>query len=395
MVKIAFVDDGIAAAHLKYISVDEQVDFVGTENRDEADYDFINHGTCCALVFEKYLIYKNTYIVDLKISPRGGCAQLSSLTHAIEWCINNGIDIINISWGTTNYFAFFEIKKAISDAIKRGIVIIAAMDNQFRYSLPACLYGVIGVKTSTLYTNGEFKLRWYPFDGIEITTSGQHRIEANHGKVFMTRNNNSFSAPVITAYVSNIFHLQGRKSYEELLKILEGKAQNTIGKHINNFYPYFWNYADESMILKKWDRNQYTRVVSPYIVGKKKINAPVILISAQKCIECTKFIKELIDLLDQTYTYKILSNEILQLPNNIIIPNGCNIVDFISCVDNLYSPDVLLLKSDEEYEEYEADVRVDICGKIFIRYDDGYNMSTVYSINEVNQAAAFVLALFE
>ena len=46
MVKIAFVDDGIAAAHLKYISVDEQVDFVGTENRDEVDYDFINHGTC-------------------------------------------------------------------------------------------------------------------------------------------------------------------------------------------------------------------------------------------------------------------------------------------------------------------------------------------------------------
>lgn len=80
------------------------------------------------------------------------------------------------------------------------------------------------------------------------------------------------------------------------------------------------------------------------------------------------------------------------MPNNIIIPNGCNVKDFISCVDDLYHPDALLLNSDEEFE---ADVRVDICGGIFIHHDGGYNKSTVYSINEVNRAAAFVLALLE
>ena len=65
------------------------------------------------------------------------------------------------------------------------------MDNRGIYTLPACLYGVIGVKSSTIYKNGKFKFRWYPFDGIEIMTSGQHTIEVGE-KSFTTKNQNSF-----------------------------------------------------------------------------------------------------------------------------------------------------------------------------------------------------------
>ena len=85
---------------------------------------------------------------------------------------------------------------------------------------------------------------------------------------------------------------------------------------------------------------------------------------------------------------------IIVLFERIVISYFSNHIErsICSCVDDLCGSEVLLLKP---YEEYEAYVRVDICGKVFVQYDDGYNKSTVYSVNEVNQAAAFVLALFE
>lgn len=56
-------------------------------------------------------------------------------------------------------------------------------------------------------------------------------------------------------------------------------------------------------------------------------------------------------------------------------------------VDDLYTPDVLLLKLEEACK---ADIRVHIDEKIYINYNDGQNNSIIYSIDQIAHAATFV-----
>jgi hypothetical protein len=266
------------------------------------------------------------------------------------------------------------------------------MSNQGIYTLPACLYGVIGVKTSTVYKNGNFKLRWYPLDGIEIVTSGQHIIEVQDGK-FTTSNQNSFSAPVITAFIADIFHLYGKKNYDELLLLLESKATHVIGKHIDNYYPYFWNKIVDRENLKLWDKDLYTKVTTPYLIHRpkaKSVPVPLVSIWGRNVTDCIEFIKGLIDKLKDAYTYQIISDDILQIPDNIIIPYQCDISSFVSYVYDLFKPDILMLNLGAKYK---ADIYIYIDDEINISFDDETEKLKKFSLSEIELATVFTYNL--
>lgn len=290
--------------------------------------------------------------------------------NAINWCMHNSVDIINISLGTTNNFAFPSIKSAIDNVLKKGIIVIAAMDNKNRYSLPACLYGVIGVKASQKYMNDKFKLKWYPFDGIEIAVSGRHQIDIKGMNVLVTNNKNSFATPVITAYIANIFNVYGNKSYDELLFILEQMAAFVKGKHILSYYPYFWQCIN-SHKPENWNKAQYSMVVNPYIKHcKTEIEVPVISISGENDRAQFEFMQILVKKMRNQYNYLVLSDDVLECDNNIIFPSYIDRHEFISCVYELYRPDILLI---DIAKGIEADIRVIISTDICFVYEDIYD----------------------
>ena len=387
MINVAFIDDGIIPAYVQGGRVSKRVDFLEPDVPSKSNTDFVNHGTICSLVFDKYLVHKTHNIIDIRVAHPNSTSNLTNFINAIQWCVQNNVDIINISLGTINQFAFSEIKQSIGEAIKNGIIIIAAMDNRGIYTLPACLYGVIGVKSSTIYKNGKFKFRWYPFDGIEIMTSGQQTIEVGE-KSFTTKNQNSFSAPVITAYVADILYSYGRKSYEELLQILEEKAEHRTGKHINCYYPYFWNNTVNCESLIPWDKDLYTKAVSPYLTRRiNEIAVPVVSLLGKNTMGRVKFITGLIEKLKDVYTYQIISDDILHLPNSLVVPYRTDIASFVSSVHNLFKPDMLMLNLETECK---SDVYIYIDDVIYIRFEDENERSIQFSVSKMDSAVAFV-----
>ncbi|MBQ7445039.1 MAG: S8 family serine peptidase [Clostridia bacterium] len=395
MIKVAFIDNGITTGLLQEGFVDETVSFFTADNSQDTNDGTVNHGSLCAAIFEKYLHFDKPYIIDVRISKVGEESYLAEFIKAIEWCTDNNVDIINISMGTTNRFAFPVIRKALHAAFMKGIIVVAAMDNGQKYTLPACLSGVIGVKTSTLYTNGEYKLRWYPFDGIDVITGGRHQIQTPDGKELATINTNSFSAPVITAHVSNIFFEFGKIPYDEVMLLLAKRAANTFGYFIKGYYPYFWNsitdYKDDFL----WDKEMYSKIVKPYLKNKKKpIETPAVSFAGDNKSKCVEVIDKFAQKLEkESYTFIILSDSILRFSDNVIIPSGCDIENFFSCVDDLFTPDVYLIVSENKCP---ADVLVKVDDSIHIEYEDcGKNFAKEYLMNDICEACGYLLEILK
>ncbi len=146
-VHIAIIDDGVnqklynigELAHNIEITLDLTV-------CDRADYDTYapSHGTTCAAIIRKYAPF--ALLSSVKIldgNARGMCGQLIK---ALEWCVDNGIRVVNVSLGTVVYTDFPMLRKAINFAYSKGLIIVAACNNRNIFTYPASHPNVIGVK---------------------------------------------------------------------------------------------------------------------------------------------------------------------------------------------------------------------------------------------------------
>ena len=83
------------------------------------------HGTAIAGIIND--IAPNAEIYSVRIMDAENKATLSRVVEGIYWCIENDIDIINMSFGTTVKSAVLE--KAIQDANDAGILLISSAGN--------------------------------------------------------------------------------------------------------------------------------------------------------------------------------------------------------------------------------------------------------------------------
>ncbi len=115
-------------------------------------------------------------------------ASIEDLVVALNFCIQERVEIINLSIGTTRLSDYQKIYPMIQRVIANNIVVVAAQSNQNRITVPACLPNVIGVISSTQKlecTKRVEKNRWginlivpleqYIDDGIERP----ERVEGN------------------------------------------------------------------------------------------------------------------------------------------------------------------------------------------------------------------------
>ena len=137
-VKVCIVDSGIDTSHpdLSGINLVAWRDFVG--NQDSA-YDDQGHGTSMAgiLVGNGYIegVAPNVDLVVAKALSENGSGEDSTVADAIDWCVDQGVQIISLSLGGApglipfNPFSGRDSSDAANDAIDLGIVVIAAAGN--------------------------------------------------------------------------------------------------------------------------------------------------------------------------------------------------------------------------------------------------------------------------
>ena len=137
IVKVGIIDSIVSDKTLEYYNVKSTKRFISVGNEIEA-----SHGNAILEIISKNTTRAEIYYAQVLNSNNVG--QITSIVNAINWCIENEVDIINMSFATKNDNKL--LKDAISYAISKNVLIISSCLNYSEdYSYPAMYSGVISV----------------------------------------------------------------------------------------------------------------------------------------------------------------------------------------------------------------------------------------------------------
>lgn len=136
-VRIGVIDSGVHAAHPHIQGVAGGV-AITRDGREEADYvDRIGHGTAVAAVIREKA--PGAEIFSVKIFHDRLATGIETLSRAIEWCVENGMHLINLSVGTSNPDHEAALRAAVERVRVNGITLVAAYEDGGVRWLPGCL----------------------------------------------------------------------------------------------------------------------------------------------------------------------------------------------------------------------------------------------------------------
>ena len=136
-VRIAVIDSGVHAPHPHIQGVAGGVS-ITEDGREEADYtDRIGHGTAVAAVIREKA--PGAEIFAVKIFHARLAARIGTLVRAIEWSVENGMHLINLSLGTSNPAHEAVLLRAVVHVVGNGITLVAAYEDGGTRWLPGCL----------------------------------------------------------------------------------------------------------------------------------------------------------------------------------------------------------------------------------------------------------------
>lgn len=143
-IRIAVVDSGVATGHphLPANAVAEGVRIDG--HNESADFaDQLGHGTAvAAAIHEKVpaaaLLIVRVFVTRLSTSP-------ATLVRAIDWSIDNGANLINLSLGTANPLHEQYLNDAVQRAAAASATVVAAGESHGVRWLPGSIRGALGV----------------------------------------------------------------------------------------------------------------------------------------------------------------------------------------------------------------------------------------------------------
>ena len=227
-VKVAVIDSGIDADHP---AIGGRVEYVSVKERDgeivfdeEPHGDDFGHGTACAGIIRSLAPDCDLYSVKvLGPSLRG---RGTVFTASIRWALDNGVDVCNLSLGTTKRDLFATLHELVDEAYFRNVVLVAAANNMPMPSYPSLYSSLVSVAShgrespETYYYNPrppvEFGAR-----GIDVRVAWQ-----NHG--WITATGNSYAAPHISGLVTKLLAKHPGLTVFQVKAILRALADNVV-----------------------------------------------------------------------------------------------------------------------------------------------------------------------
>ena len=142
-VRIAMLDSGVYTgnAHIQR-PVQGGITF-SVEGEQEGFEDTLGHGTAiCALL---QAMAPDAELFAVKVFDRRLATTASNVLRGIDWCVRNGIDVINLSLGTSNPEHRALFVAAVERVRATGASLVSAFEGNGMPMLPGSLPGVIGV----------------------------------------------------------------------------------------------------------------------------------------------------------------------------------------------------------------------------------------------------------
>jgi len=253
IIKIALIDSGVN--YDPNINVVERKNFI--ENDENVSYlyeDISGHGTCIAGIIGSKEIYKNdtvginpnVEIYSARVLNKDLSAPTSRVIEAINWAISKNVNIISISFGTTEESEALKI--VIQDAYNAGILIIASSGNNGVVEYPAAYSEVMSVGSVNPVGNiSEFSPR---SDKVEIVAPGEDiTSSAAFGGKMSGCAGTSLAVPHVVGVASELWQIDPTKSADFIRNLIDYSA-NLYGDRIS----YGNGLIDEKYAMKIYDK---------------------------------------------------------------------------------------------------------------------------------------------
>lgn len=166
-------------------------------------------------------------VYSLKVMDKSGLGNISNIINAIEWCIQNDIDIINMSFGTNTYSKALE--ETINSAYESGILLIAAAGNNGQSTkdnvqFPAAYNHVVAVSA----IDKENKVEEFSSRGeaIDLCAPGVEVYTTSLGKGYGFVSGTSYAVPHVAAVAALLWQKDKTKSNDFIRQLLNESAQD-------------------------------------------------------------------------------------------------------------------------------------------------------------------------
>lgn len=240
-VKVAVLDSGISAS--EDINVKCHVNFVeGEEAVDSLYEDISGHGTSVASVIAAKDngigvtgINPNVELYSVKVLDDDKKASLSGIIKGIYWCIDNNIDIINMSFGTTTDSEI--LRQAIKAAAANDILMIAAAGNRGEMTgtstveYPAAFEEVIAVGATD--PQGNTSEHSSVGQEIDLMAPGEKVLATGYFDEIIQTNGTSMAAPHVTG-VASILWAKNKSKSSNFIRDLMFASANPVGNENKN-----------------------------------------------------------------------------------------------------------------------------------------------------------------
>lgn len=200
MFKIAIIDDGVnecvfdkCKANYTY-----RINRNGTIDRYVNYNKKISHGTICAAIIQQYASIE-TLLYSIKIKPYNKNGNIDCLIKAIDFCVEQDIKVINLSLGSTDENDKCKIFRSITDATKKGVIVVAALSNENITTYPASFSMVIAAKHSEKARMGLYYYKNY--ENFTLGAYSKLNLRMCDGSIYISDAANSFAASFVTAKV--------------------------------------------------------------------------------------------------------------------------------------------------------------------------------------------------
>lgn len=230
-VKVAVLDSGVdyvSGVNLKgFVNLVEEEDYLS-----EMFQDLTGHGTGIAGIISGngesgvYGVNPNAEVYSVRVLDKDNKAPLSRIIRGIYWCIENGIHVINMSFGTPIYSKALEL--AVKDAYAANILMVGAAGNEGSgVEYPAAFEEVMAVAAS------DTKSRISEFSNtgeeLEIAAPGEKIRTTGYFNGCVVTHGTSIAVPHVVGAASLLWEKDLSKSNSFIRELITKSAKDMEG----------------------------------------------------------------------------------------------------------------------------------------------------------------------
>lgn len=231
-VKVAIVDTGIDLDHPDLMANIRPG--INTINPRKSPDDDNGHGTHVAGIVAALRgngigvigVAPNAWLYPVKVLNRSGWGYLSDIIEGLGWAIDNGMQVVNESFGSADSNETFHA--AIRRVYDAGIIQVAAAGNESGpVSYPAAYPETIAVTACDSSDRFAYFSNYGP--EVDLIAPGVSILSTYRGGGYRTLSGTSMAAPHVTGTVALILQMNSALSPDQVMSVLASTAEYLPG----------------------------------------------------------------------------------------------------------------------------------------------------------------------